>query len=233
MDYPNDVKYPETLQAARARGIVVNAIQSGAHQYTRPAWREIAALGDGEYFQVENSGNAVAVATPFDHKLSSLAAELESTRLYFGDEETLKAQTEKLEANARLRKELSAPALARRDTFNSTASGRANLLGDSELVDAVTSGRVKLEDIAPENLPSSLQALAPEEQQVVIETEAKRRADLQKQIRALSELRKTYILERVIAEGGAEDSLDEKIYRAVKDQAADAGLSYEAERAQY
>jgi len=99
MDYPDDVKYPLTLAAAKHKGIVVNTIQSGQHQFTRPAWQEIAALGHGDYFQVEDSGNAVAVATPFDEKLSKLATELEDTRLYYGDEETKKAQQHKLDAN--------------------------------------------------------------------------------------------------------------------------------------
>ncbi|MCP4469067.1 MAG: VWA domain-containing protein [Gammaproteobacteria bacterium] len=233
MDYHNDVKYPVTLQAAARKGIIVNAIQSGQHQHTRPAWREIAALGQGEYFQVEDSGNAVAVATPFDEDLSALAAELEDTRLYFGDEETKKAQKAKLDANARLRKELSSEALARRDTFNSTASGKANLLGESELVDAVTSGRVELDEIEEENLPSSLQAMAPAEAQEVIEQKAKRRDELQREIRKLSASRSQFIKEKVEAEGGADDSLDEKIYRAVKDQAAGIGLTYESDSASY
>jgi Mg-chelatase subunit ChlD len=233
MDYNNDVKYPVTLQAAARKGIIVNAIQSGQHQHTRPAWQEIAALGQGEYFQVENSGNAVAVATPFDKELSALAAELEDTRLYFGDKETKKAQKAKLDANTRLRKELSSEALARRDTFNATASGKANLLGESELVDAITSGRIGLDEIEEENLPSSLQAMAPAEQQEVIEQKAKRRDELQQEIRKLSASRSQFIKEKVEAEGGADNSLDEKIYRAVKDQAAGIGLTYESDSASY
>jgi Mg-chelatase subunit ChlD len=233
MDYHNDVKYPVTLEEARRKGIVVNAIQSGQHQHTRPDWQQIAALGQGEYFQVEASGNTVAVATPFDEKLSTLAAELEGTRLYFGDEEAKKAQAAKLDATARLRKELSREALARRDTFNSTASGKANLYGESELVDAITSGRVELDEIEEENLPASLQALAPAEQKVVIGEQAKRRETLQQEIRELSESRSTYIKQKLEAEGGADDSLDEKIYRAVKDQAASIGLTYESDSASY
>jgi Mg-chelatase subunit ChlD len=233
MDYHNDVKYPVTLEAARRKGIVVNAIQSGQHQHTRPAWQQIAALGQGEYFQVEDSGNTVAVATPFDEKLSTLAAELEGTRLYFGDEEAKKAQAAKLDANARLRKELSREALARRDTFNSTVSGKANLYGESELVDAITSGRVELDEIETENLPASLQALAPSEQKVVIGEQAKRREVLQQEIRELSESRSTFIKQKLEAEGGADDSLDEKIYRAVKDQAASIGLTYDSDSASY
>ena len=233
MDYRNDVKYPVTLAAAAKKGIVVNAIQSGQHQFTRPAWQEIASLGHGEYFQVEDSGNAVAVSTPFDDMLSSLAADLEATRLYYGDEETKKSQKAKLDANARLRKELSSEALARRDTFNSTASGKANLLGESELVDAISSGRVELKDIDEENLPASLQAMAPAEQIEVIIEKAKRRDELQQEIRKLSASRSKFIEEKIAEEGGADDSLDEKIYSAVKDQAASIGLTYESDSASY
>jgi len=233
MDYGNDVKYPVTLAVAAKKGIVVNAIQSGQHQFTRPAWQEIAALGHGEYFQVEASGNAVAVSTPFDEKLSRLAAELEDTRLYYGDAETKKAQKAKLDANARLRKELSTEALARRDTFNATASGKANLLGESELVDAISSGRVELDEIEEENLPASLQAMAPAEQIVVITEQAQRRDQLQQEIKKLSASRNDFIKEKIAAEGGADDSLDEKIYRAVKDQAASIGLTYDSDSASY
>jgi Mg-chelatase subunit ChlD len=233
MDYANDVKYPVTLEAARRKGIVVNAIQSGQDQHTRPAWQQIAALGQGEYFQVEDSGNTVAVATPFDEKLSALAAELEGTRLYFGDKEAKKVQQARLDANERLRKELSAEALARRDTFNATASGKANLLGNSELVEAISSGKVELDDIEQENLPSSLQAMAPAEQMVAIGERAKRRDELQQQIRQLSASRSSFIKQKVEAAGGAADSLDEKIYRAVKDQAASVGLTYDSDSASY
>jgi hypothetical protein len=233
MDYGNDVKYPVTLTAAAKKGIIVNAIQSGQHQFTRPAWQEIAALGHGEYFQVEASGNAVAVSTPFDEKLSRLAAALEDTRLYYGDAKTKKVQKAKLDANTRLRKELSSEALARRDTFNATASGKANLLGESELVDAISSGRVELDEIEEENLPASLQAMAPAEQIEVITEQAKRRDQLQQEIKKLSASRSNFIKEKIAAEGGADDSLDEKIYRAVKDQAASIGLTYDSDSASY
>jgi Mg-chelatase subunit ChlD len=233
MDYHNDVKYPVTLAAAARKGIVVNAIQSGQHQYTRPAWQQIAALGHGEYFQVEDSGNTVAVSTPFDEKLSKLAAQLENTRLYYGNEKTREAQQAKLDANARLRKELSKEALARRDTFNATASGKKNLLGESELVDAVTAGRIELDEIKPEELPASLRSMAPAAQMIVITEQAQRRDQLQQEIKNLSDSRSNFIKEKVAAEGGADDSLDEKIYRAVKDQAASVGLTYDSDSASY
>ncbi|UCH39381.1 MAG: VWA domain-containing protein [Gammaproteobacteria bacterium] len=233
MDYQNDVKYPVSLVEARRKGIIVNTIQSGQHQNTRPAWQEIASLGDGDYFQVEDSGNAVAVATPFDEELSKLAAELEATRLYYGDDKARKAQKRKLEANAKLREGLSTEALARRSAYNATASGKKNFLGDSELVEEVTSGRIELEDIKREELPASMQMMAPEEQMEVITEQAQRRDELQQKIEKLSESRNRFIKEKVDAAGGADDSLDEKIYRAVRDQAASVGLSYDSDSAKY
>ena len=233
MDYADEVQYPDILAAARARNIVVNTIQSGNHALTRPAWQQIAALGQGRYFQVEDSGNAVAVGTPFDAELSRLAATLEETRLYFGDAETREQQAAKLEAGARLREEMSAKALARRATFNSTVSGKKNLLGENELVDAVTSGRVELEAIEREHLPASLQALAPAERRDVITEQAQKRATLQQRIRELSASRERYIEEKLDAAGDAGDSLDDKIYRTVRDQAAAVGLRYDDDRARY
>lgn len=233
MDYAGEVQYPATLQEATRKGIVVNAIQSGQHAYTKPAWQQIAALGNGQFFQVENSGNAVAVATPFDSKLSELAAKLEDTRLFYGDDEVKRAQKRKLDANVKIRKELSSEALARRDTYNATASGKKNLLGEGELVDAITSGRVELDAIPEEELPASLQALAPAAQMEVISEQARRRDQLKQEIEKLSESRSNFIKEKVSAEGGAADSLDEKIYRAVKDQAAAIGLTYDSDSASY
>ena len=233
MDYQNDVKYPETLAAAARKGIVVNAIQSGQHDFTRPAWQKIASLGNGAYFQVEDSGNAVAVATPFDEKLSALATKLEQTRLYFGDEEAKKIQQSKIDANKKLRDELSKEAQARRAAYNITASGKKNFLGESELVDAVTSGEIELEEIDREDLPASLQSMAPSEQMEVIVEQAQRRKDLEQEIKTLSESRSRFIKQKVEEAGGADDSLDEKIYRAVRNQAASVGLSYDSDTAKY
>ncbi len=233
MDYPDDVKYPVTLAVAVQKGIIVNTIQSGEWQQTRPAWREIAALGNGDYFQVEDSGNAVAVATPFDEELSKLSSKLEDTRLFFGDAEAKREHRRKLEANKKLREGLSTEALARRSTYNATPSGKKNLLGDSELVDAVTSGRVELEEIPAEELPASLQSMAPAAQMEVISEQARRRDELKQEIERLSESRNRFIKDKLDAAGGADESLDEKIYRSVKEQAASVGLSYDSDSASY
>ncbi len=232
MDYRDDIKFPVTLGKARHKGIIINTIQSGQLGDTRPIWQHIAQLGSGEYFQVEDSGNAVVMSTPFDKKLSELAASLEDTRLFYGDDQQREIQAKRAESAKKLRGVMSKAALARRSTFNATASGEANLLGNSELVNAISSGRVDLNDIAEEELPVSLQAKTPAEKKALIEKQADRRDNIKQEIQRLSESRQRYIKNRIAPED-AKTSLDEKIYGAIKDQAKAQGLVYEADRAEY
>ncbi len=233
MDYQDDVKYPVTLARAKERGIVVNAIQSGRSGDTSRMWQQIASLGSGDFFQVNSSGNAVAIATPFDKEMAELSARLDDTRLYYGSAEKKEKQRSKVAASDKLHAASSVESRARRAAFNASKSGESNFLGDGELVDDVASGRVDISAIEEEHLPEPMQAMAPAERQAVINEKAEQRKSLQAQIRELSEKRSGYLKEKVKAEGGAKDSLDEKIYSAVREQSLGKGLRYESESADY
>ena len=233
MDYQDDVKYPVTLGAARDKGIVINAIQCGRMSGTTPAWQQIARLGDGQYFQVEQAGSAVAIATPFDEKIAKLSEELDDTRLYYGTAEEKEKQRRKVKAAGKLHAASSVESRARRATFNVSKSGDANFLGEGELVDDVSSGRVDLSGIDREQLPEPMQAMAPEEQAAIISETARRRDELRRQITELSGERSAYLERKVEEAGGASDSLDDKIYRAVREQAGKLGLTYEADAPAY
>jgi hypothetical protein len=233
MDYQDDVKYPVTLGAARNKGIVINAIQCGRMSGTTPAWQQIARLGDGRYFQVEQAGSAVAIATPFDEKIAKLSEELDDTRLYYGTADEKEKQRRKVKAAGKLHAASSVESRARRATFNVSKSGDANFLGEGELVDDVSSGRVDLSSIDREQLPEPMQAMAPEEQAAVISETARRRDELKRQITELSGERSAYLERKVEEAGGASDSIDDKIYRAVREQAGKLGLTYEADAPAY
>ena len=87
MDYQDDVKYPVTVALAKQKGIIVNAIQCGNDGSATADWQHVASLGQGNYFQVEQTGNAVAIATPYDHKLAELSSKLDKTKVYFGNKD--------------------------------------------------------------------------------------------------------------------------------------------------
>jgi len=233
MDYQDEVRYPDTLRAAAAKGIVVNAIQCGQNGQTTRDWQQIAQLGMGRYFQVDQAGSAVAIATPFDEKLAGLSAELDATRLYYGTAEEKRKQRRKLEATDKLHATSSLESRARRAAFNASGSGAGNLLGEGELIEDVVSGRVDLVTIDREQLPEPLQAMAPAAQQTLISETARQRSELQQQIQELAEQRSAYLKQKVEALGGARGSLDHKIYTAVREQAGKKGLHYRADAPEY
>lgn len=227
MDYQNDVKYPVTLAAAAAKGIVVNTIQCGSETDTVQPWKQIAALGHGKYFTVEQAGSAVAIETPFDERIATLAADLDGTRMYYGSAEEKAAAAAKVGATDKMRAAASVAVQARRGAFNASASGLENLFGGNELVDDVANGRVDLKAVAPAALPPAIARLEPEQQRQVLAATAEKRKMLHSEIAKLARERDAYIKDKVEAAGGAKGSLDQQIYDAVREQAAPVGLKYE------
>ena len=226
MDY-NEVRYPEIVASALDKGIVINTIQCGDMALTINPWTQIASLGHGRYFQVEQAGGAVAYTTPFDEEIASLSAKLDDTRLYYGNREEKEKMAGKVAATDKLHASASVASRARRAVFNTAEGGRTNMLGENELVDAVVSGTLDLEELDQEALPEALKPMAPAEQRKYIAQLADERSDLQRQIRSLSEDRDGYLAMKVEEAGGEKDSLDQKLYEAVKEQAVKAGLEYE------
>lgn len=233
MDYQDDVKYPVTAALAKQKGIIVNAIQCGQDGSATADWQQVASLGQGNYFQVEQSGNAVAITTPYDKKLAELSNKLDKTRLFYGNDEEKAKQASKMAATDKLHKEASTEAQARRATFNTSKSGKTNFLGDNELVDAVASGRVKLSTLPKKSLPDSLQVMSPAAQEEFVGKTKKERGELESEIKQLAEQRNDYLRQKVVAEGGKKDSLDTKLYGAISEQAKEKGLVYEADSAKY
>jgi len=226
MDYKIDVQYPATVAAAKARGIVINAIQCGEDDKTRQVWQSIAQLGNGNYFQVDQAGSGIAIATPYDAEMAKLSAELDDTRMYYGTRQEKSRMRAKTAAGNKLKAESSTSALASRGAFNASAAGRKNKLGDQELVNAVSTGNVALEDIAPDTLPEKIRALKPVDQKKVIEDIARQRLDIESRLSKLSRERQLYLQSKVRNDAGAKESLDRKLYETVRSQAASVGLEY-------
>ena len=228
MDYQDDVKYLTTLAEATQRGIVVNTIRCGNDAATEAQWQTIAAATQGAYFSVDQAGSAIALATPYDVELGRLSADLDDTRLYYGNEEERAEKQSKIAATDSFHALASAPVKARRATFNLTASGEMNLFGDGDLVGGIASGEVKLDELEVAQLPASLQTLTPAERQDVVRANGERREELKAQIRELSERRAAYLAVEVETIDDKEASLDHGIFEAVRDQAAKKGLEYSA-----
>jgi len=233
MDYQDDVKYPITVKVAQGKGIIINAIQCGVDGNTKNQWQQIAQLGGGEYFQVDQAGSAVAVVTPFDKKLADLSRKIEDTRLYFGNKAEKIKQLRKQVATDKLHALSSDASLARRAEFNFSASGKTNMYGRNELVGGVSSGAIDLSKIDADELPASMRGMELEEQKSLIEEKAEQRKELEREILTASQQRKDYLKKKAKEAGGYKDSLDDKIYSAVREQAGKKGFVYEADAPAY
>ena len=225
--YQDEAGFPQIMKSASARGIVVNTIQAGSADDTRASWQQIASLAGGAYFEVGQSGSAVAVVTPFDESIAALARELDDSRMFFGDAGNREAMAVKQAAAEKVHAGASPAAQAKRAQFNTSAAGTSNLLGESELVDAISSGKVKLADVPTANLPAPLVAMEADERAKAIEQTAARRNEIKAEIGRLSSQRQAHIETNLAAATSSRDSLDYQVFSTVKEQAKDKGLRYD------
>jgi len=231
MDYPNEMRYPEIVRLAKSKNIVVNAIQCGIDVSAKRRWKHIAQLGAGDYFQVAQSGGAIAMNTPFDNEMASLSRDLDSTRLYYGTDDVKRKKRAKVQASGKLYRSSSVASQAKRAAYNMSGSGESNLFGDAELVEDINKGRVKLSSIKDQHLPESMQNTTAEEKQRILKLSYDKRAKLKNKIKALSAKRSEYIRNKMDESGGAENSLNEKIFSSIKKQAEEKGIVYLSDEA--
>ena len=165
--------------------------------------------------------------TPYDDRIAALSAELDATRIYYGDKTQMAAaETRKREADAIY--ESAAPAaVAKRTIFKrqwcrieklfrlpGTGGGTSPPAGSTWLPSKRSPCRI------------NLQAMRPKERQAYVAQKAAERQALQDRIATLGQQRQAFIEAKVREEGGGEKSLDAQLYRCIKTQAADKAIRY-------
>lgn len=223
MDYDDDVPFTETLKVAQSKGIVVNAIQAGQQSVTREQFQQIAALSQGEFFQVSQSGDSVAIHTPYDTSIAELSAQLDQARLYYGDAEKKARQKEKIAASDKLSEEASVVARVRRALYNATTAGGSNYADEQELLEDLERGKVALADVPEAELPEPFQALSPAQRADKVAELSAERQSLKAELESLSRQRSEFIREQ-LEDASADLSLEAKIFAALKSQSGEKGL---------
>ena len=157
MDYASGPKYPEVCQEAVKKDLIINTVQCGSIAATTPFWKEIAKLSEGSYAAIAQSGNMVVIATPMDGELAELNRKLGTTLVAYGGERARRAVASKqLAAEA-------APASVAADRLAFNARSGVAVQGEGELLDGLSSGKVKLESLKKDQLPPSCRNWTSEE----------------------------------------------------------------------
>jgi hypothetical protein len=225
MDYPDDVKYPQTCKEAVKRDIIINTVQCGNHPETQKYWKEICRLAEGSYVQIDAHGGPIQVVrTPYDADLAKINAKMAATTVPYG---SLRLQKE-AKRQAEAARALPASAAADRAGFYG-ASGRGGAIATYDLLDAVKSGKVRLKDLKKEELPPAMQKLTLKQQEEYLKKVEQERKELTRKAAELNQKRNAYLAEKQAEElkGRGRDSFDGQVLRILARQAARSGIHYE------
>jgi len=219
MDYPDDVKYPESCKAAVRKGLIINTIQCGPSPETRKYWQDICAKSEGSYVQIAQDGGVAAVATPYDRRLSEINSELTRTTLTYGDRRMQAAgEAKKVDATA-----LPTSAAADRAAF----AGKLGRAATYDLLDAIKGGKVQLETLKTDELPPELQKLSLPEQKDHLEKLSKRRTELNKETLKLDKKRNDFIAKKLSEnKSKGKDAFDSQVLEILRKQAKKFDIDY-------
>jgi hypothetical protein len=217
------IQYAESCKAAIEKGIVVNTIHCGDDATgVGSGWRDGAVLADGKYMFIDQNRAVVHFEAPQDAEIVRLSNELNKTYAAYGQ---LGAQNFVRQAA----QDQNAFLLASQGAAVNRALTKAsvNYCNSSwDLVDAVCTGTVKLEDLKPEDRPEEMRKMTLDECKVFLEGKSKERAEMQAKINALNEERNKYVAEQMKAHS-ATNTLDAVIVSAVREQAAKRNFQFE------
>jgi hypothetical protein len=225
MDYPDDVKYPETITLAKAAGITIITVQCGTYAPTTTTWKDIAALAGGGFVQIDQSGGMTATSTPFDAELMRFGAELNRTVVPYGNA----ARQSEVQTKGALAAAASADRLVYLNVDRADFGAKVVVTGEGELVWDVVNRKVKLEEIPDSDLPAQLQPMTLQARKDFVDQQFSKRKELQVKVDELATQRDKFVkaeMEKLTAAGFA-DSFDAKVAEMIQDQAKRLGIQYD------
>ena len=221
-DQDRDVPFRQICRSLISRGIMVNAIYCGAPtDHLAPGWREVARLADGTFAAIDQDNGTIVIATPYDSDLAGLSTALNATYIPFGAAGTAGATNQTAQdANAEALN--SAAAAARAQT---KAQGLYQCGWD--LVDACTSGKVKLVEVNADDLPENMQAMTDPQRQTYVDQMSRQRAEIRKKIEAIVTQRDAFVGAE-IKRRSLDDTkaFDTVIRQAIREQAMKMGFVF-------
>lgn len=232
MDYKDDVKYPETCKKAVEKNITINSIQCGGDPECRKYWQEICVKAEGTYVQIAQGGGVVAIATPYDKRLSEINADLARSTVTYGDAGMRAAGEAKKEAAAALSAPAPAGAAGGGAGFAPAADRAGKIAKDGkvaayDLIDAIKEKKVKLEELKKEQLPEEMQKMTPEQRKAHLDKLDKKRTELTREAAELDKKRSDFIQKKLAEDKkGAKDGFDNQVVEMLRKQAEKHKIKY-------
>lgn len=218
------VHYTGVCQAARNRTILVNTIHCGPRDAgITGRWQDGAVLGGGTFAVLNQDQKIPHISCPQDETLLKLNQKLNETYVPYG-------RAGQAGKELQTRQDGAAYGLAASNLAERTNVKASRLYNNSmwDLVDALKTAKVKLEEIKEEEFPAEMRGMNPEQRKAFVEAKAKQRQGLQEQIKALSAAREQHVANERRRLGSSKDKLlDDIILDSLRRQAQASGLQFE------
>jgi hypothetical protein len=210
------IQYQFAIQQAMQKGISVNTIHAGDYQTgVNSGWQAGALMAGGDYMNINHNQAVVHVAAPQDAELARLNAQLNQTYIPYGRSGKESAKRQRMQDAAS--SSVSGSMLAER-----AKTKASNYYKNTEwdLVDAVTEGKIAMEEVAnmpAESLPAPMQKMEEAERTQYVEQQVEQRNQVKKKIAQLGQARAAHI-EATKAETKDSD-VSQALVQAIKKQA--------------
>ena len=132
MDYKDDLKYADSCVLAMKKDLIINTIQCGSMAQTTPVWQDIARKSEGQFVQIGQTGNMVAIASPFDKDIAKLNRDLGGTVVAYGSARYRHSVNKKLAVAESAPAPASADRAALLSKSGKVVAGKGDLLKDLE-----------------------------------------------------------------------------------------------------
>ncbi|WP_411826294.1 VWA domain-containing protein [Luteolibacter sp. AS25] len=219
------VDFRPVSKDALEKGITINSIHCGGRQAgISGSWHEAAALAGGDFLVIDQDKAIAHIDAPQDKKIAELSSKLNETYLGYGRLRE-EAQENQLEADKdALANKKSGASVQRAITKASQNYSNASW----DLVDAINEKKIDPAKLKTEELPDEMKEMNQEERKNYIAETAKKRVQIQSEIKALNAEREDHIAAAMkdLAEDGSK-TLDQAMISATRSQAAKLGYKFE------
>lgn len=218
------IAFDHAIELAKSKGITVNTIHAGDYNTgVTSGWQQGALMASGNYMSIDHNHQVVHIVAPQDNKIAELNQKLNQTYLAYGkDGQRGMARQKEQDSKSN---DISLGLLAKRVKAK-VSSMYKNTKWD--LVDAVESDKVKLDEIKRENLPKPMQSMDIEAQRQFLKEKKREREDIKKQIAELSEARDSYVASEKskMAEENV-STIDDALVSAVRSEGEKKNFNFE------
>lgn len=220
MDYQDDVKYTESCKQAAKKGITINTIKLGTScKSAIHHFKQMASCTNGEFMQLDQNASDIVIATPYDDEIYEVAQSIDRSRMYYGNEAEQAVNYNKKAKSMDVYEKSSKTSNSARATYKMSKTGKKSWLGNKEIVNDYTQGKVDIDEIKEEELPKELKGKSRKIIKEELEKLKKERSTKEKQLKELSAKRKQFIKEKKKELTSDKTSFSEKVVDVLKKQA--------------